>query len=304
MSELTKVENKEIQVQQEINPLSLIQTALLNNADKETMNHLYLIHDKYESNKKEEKTRGIDFNKLKDPFKADEIEWRVQQSGESNNGPWAMVLAYIDNRAILNRLDEVCGPQNWKNEYKTGPDGGILCGLSIKCGCEWVTKWDGAENTDIEAVKGGLSNAQKRAANQWGVGRYLYDLESTWATITTNKKDRKGKTKKGTNFNWTPPSLPSWALPNNTANENVNNYQNQSNYSNNQNQNNQGSVQKNETPEFFPEPRFNAMLDKWNAAIKSGKKTVSEIVKYMKEVKGMKLTENQINILNQIKKEN
>jgi hypothetical protein len=155
----------------------------------------------------------INFNNLSEPFYENHIEWRVQQCGKSRNGKiWAMVLAYIDNRAILNRLDEVCGHQYWKNEYKTGPDGGILCGISIKCDDEWVTKWDGAENTDVEAVKGGLSNSMKRAANQWGIGRYLYDLESTFAIITEDKNgSKKGKTKDNTYFYWRPPNLPEWA---------------------------------------------------------------------------------------------
>src|SRR5690606_39028946 len=48
---------------------------------------------------------------------------------------------------------------------------------------EWVTKFDGAENTAVEAVKGGLSDSMKRAAAQWGIGRYLYTLESVWVPL-------------------------------------------------------------------------------------------------------------------------
>ena len=114
----------------------------------------------------------MDLSKLKDCFESNDIEWRLQQCGKTKEGKiWGMALAYVTNRAIMNRLDEVCGPENWKNEFKAAPDGGILCGISIKIGDEWVTKWDGAENTDIEAVKGGLSGAMKRAAVQWGIGR-------------------------------------------------------------------------------------------------------------------------------------
>lgn len=42
---------------------------------------------------------------------------------------------------------------------------------------------DGAENTDIEPVKGGLSDAYKRAAVKWGIGRYLYDMEAAWVDV-------------------------------------------------------------------------------------------------------------------------
>ena len=156
----------------------------------------------------------MDLSKLKDFFEPNDIEWRLQQCGKTKEGKiWGMALAYVTNRAIMNRLDEVCGPENWKNEFKAAPDGGILCSISIKVGDEWVTKWDGAENTDIEAVKGGLSSAMKRAAVQWGIGRYLYKLGESWINSNENGAYR-GKTKDGTIFKWDAPNLPAWALPN------------------------------------------------------------------------------------------
>ena len=161
----------------------------------------------------------MDLSKLKDCFEPNDIEWRLQQCGKGSNGKiWGMALAYVTNRAIMNRLDEVCGPESWKNEFKAAPDGGILCGISIKVGDEWVTKWDGAENTDIEAVKGGLSGAMKRAAVQWGIGRYLYKLEESWINANDNGAYR-GKTKDGTTFKWDAPTLPAWALPNGSKDE-------------------------------------------------------------------------------------
>ena len=161
----------------------------------------------------------MDLSKLKDCFEPNDIEWRLQQCGKTKEGKiWGMALAYVTNRAIMNRLDEVCGPENWKNEYTPAPDGGILCGISIKVGDEWVTKWDGAENTDFEAVKGGLSGAMKRAAVQWGIGRYLYDLEEGWINESENGAHR-GKTKDGTTFKWDAPKLPAWALPKGTKSE-------------------------------------------------------------------------------------
>jgi hypothetical protein len=155
----------------------------------------------------------MDFAKLKDPFFPDELEWKPQSVGKSKGGKfWVKSLAYVTNRAIMDRLDAVVGPQAWKNEYKTGPEGGVLCGLSIKIGEEWVTKWDGSENTDIEAVKGGLSGAMKRAGVQWGIGRYLYDLDETFGEV---REDGifSAKTKEGEWFKWSPPKLPAWAIP-------------------------------------------------------------------------------------------
>ena len=161
----------------------------------------------------------IDLTALKKNFPPEDIEWRVQSSGKNTKGIWAMVLAYITNRAIMERLDDVCGAENWKNEFQPAPNGGTLCGLSIKINDEWITKWDGAENTDIEAVKGGLSGAMKRAGVQWGIGRYLYKLPTGWANIKTNGA-HSGKAKDGTWFKWDPPQLPLWALPPGTKQNN------------------------------------------------------------------------------------
>ena len=47
---------------------------------------------------------------LQKPLQPDRVVWRVQQSGFSKQGkPWAMVLAYMDNRAVQERFDEVFG---------------------------------------------------------------------------------------------------------------------------------------------------------------------------------------------------
>ncbi|AHG91261.1 Rad52/22 double-strand break repair protein [Gemmatirosa kalamazoonensis] len=158
-----------------------------------------------------------ELTRLRDPFAPEDIEWRVQTAGEKNGKPWARVLAYVTNRAIMDRLDEVVGPANWQNVYKEGPAGGVICGLSVRVArsdgtSEWVTKWDGAENSDVEPVKGGLSNSMKRAAVQWGLGRYLYDLEEGWAQVHDGGRF-SAKTKDGKWFKWDPPTMPEWALP-------------------------------------------------------------------------------------------
>ena len=162
----------------------------------------------------------MDLTKLKDVFNPDDIEWRVSRAGESGGKAWALVLAYVTNRAIMNRLDDVCSPENWKNEFAPAPNGGTLCGISIKINNEWVTKWDGSDNTNIEAVKGGLSGAMKRAAVQWGIGRYLYDLPETYAVIDERGEHYQGADPKGKYkaFKWNPPQLPEWALPLNPKN--------------------------------------------------------------------------------------
>jgi len=149
--------------------------------------------------------------KLRAPLPDDRIEWRVGQSGKKQDGTfWCKILAYMDNRAVQERLDAVVGAENWKNEYADGPGGGVICGISIWDAekTQWICKWDGAENTDIESVKGGLSDSMKRAAVQWGIGRHLYDTPETWADTSTTKKTgwNYAKDKKsGANFYWQVP---------------------------------------------------------------------------------------------------
>lgn len=157
----------------------------------------------------------FDLKRLADPFPSDDIEWRIGQCGQSNGDVWATCLAYIQARAIMDRLDSVVGIDNWKADYVVLPSG-VICNLSIRCENGWVTKQDGAEPTDIESFKGGISSALKRAGSVWGIGRYLYKLESGFANIV--KKGTKGsiygKVKdNGQIFYWLPPALPEWALP-------------------------------------------------------------------------------------------
>ncbi|GIV58162.1 MAG: DNA repair protein Rad52 [Bacteroidetes bacterium] len=130
--------------------------------------------------------RTIDLKRLQDFFHPDDIAWKPIAVSKKTGK--ALAAAYVTNRAIMDRLDQVVGPENWRNEFVSGPEGGVLCGLSIRVvredgTAEWVTKWDGAENTDVEPVKGGLSSSMRRAAVQWGIGRYLYDLPSQWVPI-------------------------------------------------------------------------------------------------------------------------
>ena len=73
----------------------------------------------------------MDLERLKDPFPASDVEWRIARSGEKDGRVWAMCLAYITNRAIMERLDEVVGPDRWENEFGAAPGGGIVCGITV-----------------------------------------------------------------------------------------------------------------------------------------------------------------------------
>ena len=128
---------------------------------------------------------------LAKPFAPEDLEWRLQQTFEDKMR--GIAVPYVTNRAIQNRLDDVVGPENWYNDYKPWHSAGRkesqICGISIYFeGRGFVTKWDGAEDSDLEPVKGGLSDSMKRAAVQWGIGRVLYSMDVVFVDI-----ERKGK---------------------------------------------------------------------------------------------------------------
>ena len=139
---------------------------------------------------------------LQEPFPPQDIEWRVGSTNADKTK--GIALAYVTNRAIMNRLDDIFGPFGWKNEFKEWKGTSQLCGISVLWGGEWITKWDGADDSQTEAVKGGLSDAMKRAGYQWGIGRYLYNLENQWVDIVPAGRSYRLKSE---------PTLPDWALP-------------------------------------------------------------------------------------------
>jgi hypothetical protein len=136
---------------------------------------------------------------LTDYFKPDELEWRVGPM--TRDKAKGSALAYLTARAVMDRLDDAVGQNNWQDKYVAGPSGGVLCELSIRMDGEWITKSDGADNTEVEPVKGGISDALKRAAVKFGIGRYLYDFPPQWIDLDEYKHFARD------------PKVPAWALP-------------------------------------------------------------------------------------------
>ncbi len=158
----------------------------------------------------QQKTAGEIQAALAMPFAPEDLEWRLQRTFESRGDTMGLAVPYVTNRAIQSRLDEVVGPDNWYNDYKPWHHFTVkvksekdpqkyfdkevisqLCGIAIffEESQRWITKWDGAENTDIEPVKGGLSDSMKRAAVQWGIGRVLYNMDGVFVDV-----EKRGKT--------------------------------------------------------------------------------------------------------------
>lgn len=146
---------------------------------------------------------------LERPFKKEQIHWRVGNTNAKKlNVPAyqateGSLLAYLDARDVMNRLDKVVGFNRWQCRY---PFVGC-CEIGIKFGDEWVWKSNAGAETQVEAEKGQASDAFKRAAVLWGIGRYLYSLPFTWVTLADVKGNGGQIDPKKV------PELPEWALP-------------------------------------------------------------------------------------------
>jgi len=131
---------------------------------------------------------------LKRPFPTSKLRWR---KGGGNKE-----LVYITARDVMDRLDEVCGVDGWQTDFDFIGDR-MICKLSIrfylkteevsKWIASWITKSDGADDTSIEGAKGGISDSLKRAAVQFGIGRYLYHPSA----FDANKKPASWATPEG-----------------------------------------------------------------------------------------------------------
>lgn len=150
-------------------------------------------------------------NELKKPFPEGAIHWRVGSTNKKKmeretNDKFAkatkgLPLAYIDARDVMDRLDFVLGFDGWEDSYVETAKGRVICTLALVIGDKVVIRSDGAGDTGTEGEKGAISDALKRAAVKFGIGRYLYGLGGQWVDL-----DQYGK--------FTPPSLPQWATPN------------------------------------------------------------------------------------------
>lgn len=170
----------------------------------------------------------IDLKELAAEFHPKDIKWRVLRADiDRDDKPYAVVFAYISKRAMQQRLDDVVGPGNWKTtelavsfvgkDFEGKELFAMQVGIGIKIDGEWVVKYDVSQCTDIEPVKGGFSTATKRAASQWGIGRYLEHIGQHYVDLVKTKRDSDSvklymKSNKNTYF-WNPPKLPGWSMP-------------------------------------------------------------------------------------------
>jgi hypothetical protein len=122
------------------------------------------------------------------PFAPSEVKWKPAMVKNDR----CLAMAYIDARAVQDRLDEVMGIGGWKTEYHQIGTDNFECRLSLRIGRQWITKADvGSTSEQPDAgdrLKAAYSDALKRAAVAFGVGRYLYRLQSQWVDYDPVKK--------------------------------------------------------------------------------------------------------------------
>jgi hypothetical protein len=122
------------------------------------------------------------------PFEPREVKHKPQMV--KNNR--CLAMAYIDARLIQDRLDEVLGVENWEDAYRILADGSVMCRLRCKLGDRWITKTDVGSPSEQpdggDRLKAAFSDALKRAAVKFGIGRYLYRLAAQWVDYDPVKK--------------------------------------------------------------------------------------------------------------------
>lgn len=145
----------------------------------------------------------IDIQKqLAAPFPAHLVQWKP--GAFSRDKKRALMMAHLDARAVMDRLDALC-PEAWSFDWEPvhGTEVPTAKGRLTILG---VTRCDvgvGDAGDSFNAkMKGAVSDALKRCAVHFGVGRYLYDLPRTWADWDADKRQPVQT-----------PTLPEWAKP-------------------------------------------------------------------------------------------
>jgi hypothetical protein len=138
---------------------------------------------------------------LQAPFHPKDVKFKPQAA----KGNRCLAVCYIDARLVADRLDDVLGVDGWSDNYTVLADGSVLCHLTIVRDGAKTTKCDvGSPSEQPDAgdrLKAAFSDAFKRAAIKFGIGRYLYRVPPQWVDYDPVKKLLSV------------PQMPAWALP-------------------------------------------------------------------------------------------
>jgi hypothetical protein len=161
--------------------------------------------------------------RMNEPFDPREIKWRVMATSvhqtKHSSRKRGQLVAYADQRAYTDRLNDVFGEWGWTRNYvvqvaqnferrargseqQTAVAAKVVVvsqvtihglGSHTGVGEEWADDPNAATRAEAQAFK--------RACACFGLGRYLYDLDIVWVDLDQNNRPV------GT------PNLPTWALP-------------------------------------------------------------------------------------------
>jgi hypothetical protein len=128
--------------------------------------------------------------RLSEPFRPDQVRWKPQVVTEAGR---ALAVPYVDPRVVTERLDHVVGGDwafHWEPLGVQGDRLVIKSSLTVL----GVTREDVGEHvlSDREQAdpwKSAVSDALKRAAVHFGVGRYLYWLETVWCNYDRRRRE-------------------------------------------------------------------------------------------------------------------
>lgn len=111
------------------------------------------------------------FARLAEPWPPDEVR-SLSKGGRT--------FGYLRADQVMTRLDDVLGPENWWDSYERDQAGSdsVLCRLTVRLpDGELLSKCDLGAPADMpdegDAEKSAVSDALKRAAVKFGVGRWL-----------------------------------------------------------------------------------------------------------------------------------
>lgn len=104
----------------------------------------------------------------------------VRPGAASDTGQ-AMLLWFVDARAVMNRLDEVVGPENWSFTWQSvpAPDGRVAIHGQLKV-YDTIKEDVGEAQDEAEPFKSAVSDAFKRCGVHFGLGRYFYSMPQIW----------------------------------------------------------------------------------------------------------------------------
>lgn len=141
-------------------------------------------------------TRDIQ-DRLAEFFPSEEVNFLPITFGKNNQGQTTALSApFVNARQVQRRLDEVVGADGWQTQYEILSNGSVVCKLSVLFGDRWVSKEDvgspSEQPDDGDRIKAAFSDAFKRAAVCFGIGRYLNDVKNLWLPYDSQRKRYEG----------------------------------------------------------------------------------------------------------------